>query len=149
MRQFRDTNYYISIDGRVYSNGREKGWKAPFKRKNGYISYSLYIGGKVNQFLAHRLVMETYTEPSNLSVDHIDSNRENNNLANLEYVTAVENSRRSNKVTYASRGLPNYISYNKYRKNYRYSRKGKILKTSKFLSVIKDFKNNYEKAFLN
>tara|TARA_R110002074_G_scaffold180332_1_gene344522 strand:+ start:158 stop:613 length:456 start_codon:yes stop_codon:yes gene_type:complete len=144
MKRFRDTNYYISIDGRVYSNGREKGWKASFKRNNGYISYGLYIGGKVKQFLAHRLVIEAYTEPSSLSVDHIDGNRENNNLSNLEYVTSVENSRRSKKVTYASRDLPNYITYNKYRNNYRYSRSGKILKTSKLLSVVEDFKNNYE-----
>ena len=145
MKRFRNTNYYISPKGEVYSNGREKAWKSSFKRKNGYISYSLYVDGKVHQFLAHRLVMEAYVGYSSLSVDHIDGNRENNSLSNLDYVTAVENSRRSNKVTKVSNHLPNYVTYNAYRNNYRYSRAGKILKTSKNLSVITDFKENYEK----
>tara|TARA_R110002096_G_scaffold161372_1_gene327914 strand:+ start:41 stop:481 length:441 start_codon:yes stop_codon:yes gene_type:complete len=144
MKQFRNTSYYITEDGRVYSNGRQKRWMQPFTRANKYISYSLYLNGKVNQFLSHRLVMEVYKEASKLSVDHLDGNRSNNRIDNLEYVTAVENTRRSSIVVTASQGLPNYICYNKYRNNYRYIRQSKILKTSKNLDVIKEFKIKYE-----
>ena len=144
MKRFRDTQYYISQDGQVYSNGREKGWKAPFHRSNGYVSYSFYIDGKVKQFLAHRLVMETYCGASDLSVDHIDGNRTNNHIDNLDYVTAVENSRRSYRVTSVSAHLPDHVTHNLYRNNYRYTRAGKILKTSKDLDVILAFKKNYE-----
>ena len=147
MKQFRNTSYYVTKDGRLYSKGRQKGFKKSFTRANGYISYSLYLDGKVNQFLAHRLVMEVYKGASKLSVDHLDGDRSNNSIYNLEYVTAVENTRRSSLVMSVSKNLPYYITYNNYRNNYRYTRKGKILKTSKHLDVVKEFKINYENVW--
>ena len=39
--------------------------------------------------------MEAFKGKSDLTVDHIDGNKLNNNLSNLEYVTAQENTKRA------------------------------------------------------
>jgi hypothetical protein len=47
-----------------------------------------------NRILAHRLVMLTWRpnlEAENLTVDHLDHNKRNNSVANLEWVTREEN----------------------------------------------------------
>ena len=48
--------------------------------------------------MAHRLVMLTWNpipDAENLTVDHLDHNKRNNSLDNLEWVTLKENQRRS------------------------------------------------------
>lgn len=54
-------------------------------------------GGKSISKRVHRLVAETYIpNPENLrEVDHIDCNKLNNNLVNLEWVSSKENKRRA------------------------------------------------------
>ena len=44
----------------------------------------------------HRLVMETFAEPSRLSVNHKNEDKSDNKLCNLEYMSPRENSRYSN-----------------------------------------------------
>ena len=46
-------------------------------------------------FLVHRIVMEAFKGKSDLTVDHIDGNKLNNSLDNLEYVTIQENIKRA------------------------------------------------------
>ena len=48
--------------------------------------------------LVHRLIMEAFRGKSDLTVDHIDGNKLNNSLDNLEYVTRQENLTRSWKI---------------------------------------------------
>ena len=45
--------------------------------------------------LVHRIVMEAFKGKSDLTVDHIDGNKLNNSLDNLEYVTLGENIKRA------------------------------------------------------
>ena len=45
--------------------------------------------------LVHRLIMEAFRGKSDLTVDHIDGNKLNNSLDNLEYVTLGENIKRA------------------------------------------------------
>ena len=45
--------------------------------------------------LVHRIVMEAFKGKSDLTVDHIDGNKSNNSLDNLEYVTIQENIKRA------------------------------------------------------
>lgn len=51
-----------------------------------------------NNMLVHRLILEAFKGKSDLTVDHIDGNKMNNSLDNLEYVTREENLIRSWKI---------------------------------------------------
>jgi hypothetical protein len=59
----------------------------------GYYYVSLYKNGKQTKKKNHRLVAETFIpNPENKpQVNHIDENKLNNNLENLEWVTEKEN----------------------------------------------------------
>jgi hypothetical protein len=64
---------------------------------NGYVV--IYVGGSnPHWMLLHRLVMLTWKptpEAEGLTVDHLDHNKRNNALSNLEWVTREENVRRA------------------------------------------------------
>ena len=92
--------YQISTNGKVrkcYSTKNIKnktvilkGGKFP----NGYLFVSLTVSkGKYKNFLVHRLVAEAFIpNPDNKSdVNHIDGNKSNNNVENLEWCTRSEN----------------------------------------------------------
>jgi hypothetical protein len=95
--------YQISNMGRVKSLTRiienKKGQIQKYKGKilsprlsnRGYFQINLSENNKTTLFSLHRLVMLTFVGPSNLLVDHIDRNPENNKLENLRYVTNQEN----------------------------------------------------------
>lgn len=65
---------------------------APNKR-NGYVYVMLYKEGKAKNIRVHRLVMLAFIGPSDLTVNHKDFNKANNQLSNLEYLTSLENTR--------------------------------------------------------
>lgn len=94
MRKYKDTSYFITEDGKVWSDKTNKFLKT-YKRDNGYLSVSL---GRGVVKLVHRLVAETYLpNPSGLpEVDHLDANKSNNHVNNLEWVTHEENMERAN-----------------------------------------------------
>lgn len=60
---------------------------------NGYLVIGLFKNKKVSQKLVHRLVAEAFIKnPNNkLTVNHIDSNKQNNMVDNLEWATQKEN----------------------------------------------------------
>lgn len=61
----------------------------------GYMTVSLSKNGKSNTKRVHKLVANAFLGESNLQVDHIDGNKTNNRLDNLEYVTPKENTNRA------------------------------------------------------
>lgn len=71
--------------------------------KNGYLKVSLSKNGKLKTFLVHLLVIRTFAGNNLLYTDHIDCNKSNNNLSNLEYVTPKENTIRAWKNNLVSR----------------------------------------------
>jgi hypothetical protein len=89
--QIKDFNYEINEQG-VVRNTRTGKIRNPFNRKDGYIGIQLYVG-KVLNFQLHRLIALAFIpNPDNKpQVNHIDSNRKNNDLSNLEWVSCSEN----------------------------------------------------------
>lgn len=85
-------NYLISVDGKVYNLKTMKHLKC-FINNMGYPSVCLYNenGGKF--FLVHRLMAEAFlpNDESKKYVNHIDGNKANNLLFNLEWCTHSEN----------------------------------------------------------
>lgn len=95
--EFRDIGfgYHVSNKGRIfkYRNG-----KRSFLAQNltkGYLRVKLRIGdGKQKNFYVHRLVAMAfiYKPGGKEYVDHKDCNPLNNNVENLRWVSALENS---------------------------------------------------------
>lgn len=71
----------------------------PRKSKNGYYSVYLYKDGKGYSKLIHRLVAETFIpNPKKLSqVNHINGDKTNNNINNLEWISPANNIRHAIK----------------------------------------------------
>ena len=85
-------NYLIFEDGGIFSIQSDRFLK-PGKDTIGYLVVGLYKNKKKYTKSIHRLVGETFIpNPENKpEVDHIDRNRQNNNLSNLRWTTCSEN----------------------------------------------------------
>jgi hypothetical protein len=60
--------------------------------KKGYFKVMLTNSdGRRRGYFVHRLVMLTFVGPSDLQVNHLDENKKNNKLINLEYTTNRKN----------------------------------------------------------
>ena len=103
-KQIENLDYEINSEG-IVRRISTKRIKKSFKRPDGYIGIQLYITKeKVKNYQLHRLIANAFIpNPDNkLYVNHIDSNRENNSLNNLEWVTFEENVRHGYESGYAS-----------------------------------------------
>ena len=93
----------------ICSNGELKPIKSkylhPGNNGTGYLFVNLWFGNKQHRFYIHRLVAETFIpNPNNLpEVNHIDNNKENNNVKNLEWCTRLYNEQQKPKY---KRGYP-------------------------------------------
>lgn len=85
--------YKVSNFGNVYSVRSDKQLKHG-KNRGGYLFVVLCTNGKPKQLKVHRLVSIAFLpNPDNKpQVNHIDENKTNNNVCNLEWSTAEENS---------------------------------------------------------
>ena len=86
------TSYYITPEGRCYNTITGKYLKGQVG-KNGYLTYYITLPtGKKKRIYAHRLVALNYLPQSKKPyVNHIDGNKLNNCVDNLEWATASEN----------------------------------------------------------
>lgn len=136
--KFINDKYEISTKGRLRNGDFILKGKVG---KNGYVEYSMSLGnGKRKYELAHRLVAKAFIEntESKIEVNHIDCNRLNNNVENLEWVTRGENIRHSRTL-------------NRYPKQIKKRTKETLIKDKKakeykMKAVIDEFGNVYETA---
>ena len=123
--------YYITEDGKVISFGNY-GSETPGKQKElkqyvktgGYLNVALMNNeGKAKYFRVHRLVALAFIpNPENkVYVNHLDENRQNNEVWNLEWATPKEN---------------NMHSLSK--KVYVYDLKGELIKTYNYTRECKE-----------
>jgi len=100
MEQWKDIKgyedyYAISTFGRVKNKVRNTYLK-PYPNNKGYLQVDLMYKGRKSARI-HQLVMTHFAEDSyfeGAEIDHIDGDKTNNKLSNLEWVTHDENMRR-------------------------------------------------------
>ena len=104
MEVFKDIksnpDYQISNEGRVWSKKSNRYMKLQ-KDACGYLRVQLYMGnGKARTEKVHRLVAIAFIDnPDNLpEVNHINHQRDDNRVENLEWVSHKENSEKMQKV---------------------------------------------------
>ncbi len=95
----KETNYEVSDDGQVRNRTTKRVLKQQTSKDN-YKTVSLSINKKQKNMRVHRLVALTYIEnPDNKNiVNHIDGNRQNNLVSNLEWVTYSENTQHAIRI---------------------------------------------------
>ncbi len=84
-------NYKVDAEGHVYNNKNRE--LKQFKNRDGYFMVKLCRNGFEKQCSVHRLVASAFYDchDHSLEVNHIDGNKENNFIGNLEWVTRSEN----------------------------------------------------------
>lgn len=118
--------YAISNKGRLKNTNTNKYIKPQINMHN-YLTVVLYKTiprekVKPISYRIHRLVLETFKPVENmnkLQVNHIDTNRQNNCLSNLEWTTPKENCNKKAKkeIFYNSKGC--YDEYGNFFNSYR------------------------------
>lgn len=84
--------YWISACGKLYSTRTNKILKYR-KNPDGYLCYVMCIRGHRIDKSLHRIVAESWisNQKNKPQINHIDGNKLNNSLSNLEWVTLQEN----------------------------------------------------------
>lgn len=88
--------YRVSTDGQVYSVANNRLVK-PSDNGKGYKYFSCAIGGKRTHIYIHRAVANAFLKKPfhNAVVNHIDFDKNNNSVENLEWCTQKDNVRHS------------------------------------------------------
>ena len=94
LKEIKDyPNYSLDLNNNeVYSNYK-KGYLKPNTHEKGYYEIHLCKNSKKKIFKLHRLIYEVYygTILDKMQVDHIDNDKQNNNIENLRLVTNQQN----------------------------------------------------------
>ena len=100
--------YEVSSLGNVRTKDREGARGSYIKghtltqhdNSNGYLRCDINIDGKTKSHLVHRLVAENFIpNPDNKPfVNHIDGNKHNNSVENLEWCTKSENEKHAHSI---------------------------------------------------
>jgi hypothetical protein len=92
-----ETDYSVSDDGKVRNDITNKELK--LRTQQGYKHVTIVVEGVPKSCRVHRLVAIAFIPnvDNKPYVNHIDCNRSNNNVENLEWVTPAENSQKAAK----------------------------------------------------
>ena len=129
--EYPDSIYEINKMGQIRNKTTHKLMKGAIKE--GYLVYSLHIHGKTAFRYAHIMVARQFIpNPENKPlVNHIDEDRGNPCIDNLEWVTASENSRYGTCVSKANLGRHKTIN--------EYDIHGKYIRSWKSKKALSDF----------
>ena len=93
-------DYIIDSDGFILSKTKHKPMK-PSLSPGGYYSTTIMIDGKIKYMPIHSAVAKTFLGDKTvdgLVINHIDGDKTNNKLENLEWVTVQENAQHAVRV---------------------------------------------------
>ena len=134
-------NYLVTSHGRIISLKDNKGkrrikeLKQAKNKRNDYMQLTLHKNGKCYTKRVHRLVAQAFIpNPENKpQVNHIDENKTNNHMSNLEWMTSIENVNHGTRNERASKVLSDGRLKGKnnpfYGKNHSYETKAKLSKS--------------------
>ena len=110
-----ETNYIVYEDGRVFDKKKNK-FIIPFYNNSGYATIGIYIGKKSYIRSIHRLVAETFIpNPENKpQVNHIDGNKQNNHVSNLEWNSPSENRKHAYRTGLHKPLPPEKVTFTKF-----------------------------------
>ncbi len=110
LRQFRDYKYFVNEDGIVVNNNGLI--MKPNKDKDGYLTLNLFSNEGYKHFKVHRMVAECFIvrEDDNLQVNHIDGDKLNNTVENLEWVTNSYNVKHAYDIGLIIRGEGHHLA---------------------------------------
>ncbi len=89
------SNYKVSNLGRIYNKKYNRYFGSTLQSDGRYLIYNLRHNGKKVRYLAHRLIAEYFIpcerDINKMQVNHINGNKHDNTIGNLEWVTPKEN----------------------------------------------------------
>lgn len=91
-------NHLIREDGKILCLLGKRTRRAPYFihggiNKKGYVRVDIAVNGKLYRIPLHRAVLSSFLGTNSLPCNHINGNKSDNWLENLEYVTCKEHSR--------------------------------------------------------
>ncbi len=112
-------NYEISSRGRVMNVKKGKLLKS-FLKSDGYLEVYLCLNSKKTHKSIHRLVANAFITPkaNKLLVDHVNGDKNNNNIKNLRWVNKKENAQNCKLSLRNSSGTKG-VTYDKSRKKWK------------------------------
>jgi hypothetical protein len=100
-------DYWAGVDGNIYSlRKKEIRSLSPCNSGDGYLKVRLSKESKMHAEYVHRLVAKAWLEDAGndfmgnqrVEINHIDGDKSNNKLCNLEWCSKVENAQHFKKV---------------------------------------------------
>jgi hypothetical protein len=121
--------YQVSIDGEV-KNVKTGRILRPCKSHKGYLLTYLYKDGKGKGYSVHRLVARAWIpNPDNLpQVNHINEDKTDNRVENLEWVTAKENVNWATGIERAAKTKRGVYNIKTSKPVYQYTLDGQFIK---------------------
>ena len=92
-------NYEVSTYGRVRNKKTKHILSGAVDKSTGYIKVGLWMDGNGTTKAVHRLVAETFLKQKiGFDVNHIDGDKTNNNVDNLEWVSRSDNMKHAYRI---------------------------------------------------
>lgn len=103
-------HYEVSDCGQVRRKERRGKPLSPWVLRNGYLQVQLWHENQPRAFTVHRLVATAFLTAASADavfVNHIDADKKNNCVRNLEWVTPAQNSAHAARMGLVARGTRN------------------------------------------